>query len=417
MMLLTKLTLINFQKHRHFEYNFTKGFNTIIGKSDAGKTAIFRALYSLFYNQLAKHHVTTGQRHTEIVLDLSDNEKRISRISLIGDLSKDSLSKYYKVEYYDGREPVIYNKLNRASIQEFQDLQLTNNMSGFDLSFRGHSDTLFLLRGSATEITDIFYKAFNLDGYYKACNDINADLRVHRKEHSELAQEIVGLQDSQKDVLAKLNQAQEEESRFKKLHEEYISYITKYNTLQKYKELKKQLQDKQVELERFSKQQILLKYWNVLVLNSISSKITKVINNYHKQINIWKIYYVLLLEYSKKPIQSKIKELTNLSSMYQLYRVIGCKSIKKVYDKLQYKYSNLVKYLICYKMFVANKIRKILDIKLLRNWYILLGYKVYLVRILSVFKEYEQVLKEAGHKIAHEEGIIVCPYCNREFKL
>ena len=49
--MLKRLILKNFQKHRNLDLSFTPGLNVVIGSSDAGKSAIFRALNWLRYNR------------------------------------------------------------------------------------------------------------------------------------------------------------------------------------------------------------------------------------------------------------------------------------------------------------------------------------------------------------------------------
>ena len=49
--MLKRLLLRNFQKHRNLDLNFTSGLNVIIGSSDSGKSAVFRALNWLRYNR------------------------------------------------------------------------------------------------------------------------------------------------------------------------------------------------------------------------------------------------------------------------------------------------------------------------------------------------------------------------------
>lgn len=49
--MLNKITLKNFQSHKRTELEFSPGVNVIIGPSDSGKTAIFRALRWLVWNR------------------------------------------------------------------------------------------------------------------------------------------------------------------------------------------------------------------------------------------------------------------------------------------------------------------------------------------------------------------------------
>ena len=51
MIAIDKIILENFQSHKYSELEFVEGLNAIIGSTDSGKTAIFRAIKWALYNE------------------------------------------------------------------------------------------------------------------------------------------------------------------------------------------------------------------------------------------------------------------------------------------------------------------------------------------------------------------------------
>lgn len=76
-MYLLRLLLKNFQGHKNFEVRFVgPGVNIITGDNDAGKTTIFRAIYTLATNRPTnpeKAYITDGEKIQKIVLETTDH--------------------------------------------------------------------------------------------------------------------------------------------------------------------------------------------------------------------------------------------------------------------------------------------------------------------------------------------------------
>jgi len=70
--MLVKLIINNFQSHRHTEIDFSKGVNVIVGQSDSGKSAIFRALNWVIHNRPtgdAFRSIWGGETFVTLILD------------------------------------------------------------------------------------------------------------------------------------------------------------------------------------------------------------------------------------------------------------------------------------------------------------------------------------------------------------
>ena len=70
---ITRLRMENFQSHKDTDIDFTDGINLIVGSSDAGKSAILRAINFVFHNQPRnKAFVRMGSDETRVSIWFSD---------------------------------------------------------------------------------------------------------------------------------------------------------------------------------------------------------------------------------------------------------------------------------------------------------------------------------------------------------
>lgn len=71
---ITRLRIKDFQNHRDTDIRLEKGINLITGSSDAGKSAILRALNAVLHNKWPSggSHVRKGATHSEITVEFSD---------------------------------------------------------------------------------------------------------------------------------------------------------------------------------------------------------------------------------------------------------------------------------------------------------------------------------------------------------
>ena len=77
--MLRKLSLRNFQAHRRLDIGLDPGITTIVGPTDAGKSAVIRALLWLLTNQPAGNEfIRNGSKGTQVTLDVDGH--KVSRI-------------------------------------------------------------------------------------------------------------------------------------------------------------------------------------------------------------------------------------------------------------------------------------------------------------------------------------------------
>lgn len=73
MISITRLTLENFQSHKYSVLNFKEGLNSIVGPTDSGKTAIFRALKWALYNEPSgDYFLRTGENYVSVKVEFSN---------------------------------------------------------------------------------------------------------------------------------------------------------------------------------------------------------------------------------------------------------------------------------------------------------------------------------------------------------
>jgi len=76
-MKIAKVKLQNFQSHENSIIEFSPGFNVIIGKTNHGKSSIFRALRHALFDVWNKRYVRTGHKNYNIEIEFDTGDKLI----------------------------------------------------------------------------------------------------------------------------------------------------------------------------------------------------------------------------------------------------------------------------------------------------------------------------------------------------
>lgn len=73
MITIKKIIIENFQSHKYSVMEFTNGLNAIIGPTDSGKTAIFRALKWALYNEpQGDYFMREGEKSVSVTIEFND---------------------------------------------------------------------------------------------------------------------------------------------------------------------------------------------------------------------------------------------------------------------------------------------------------------------------------------------------------
>ena len=212
---IKKLTLENFQSHKHSEMELSEGLNVIVGESSHGKSSIYRALNWLYDNGGAnpRTFIKKGETFAKVTVELS-NGYLISRV-----VEKKASGK-------NGYE--IFNPVTKEIIEtNTRGVTDVRNLLGFhkvpldggkelDINFMGQGESWFFIGKHVTSserakiIGSIFgthYTDAVLKDMEGTLKKTDSQLKGYKEQQTELATDIKGY-NYLEDVELKLKQAQ-----------------------------------------------------------------------------------------------------------------------------------------------------------------------------------------------------------------
>ncbi len=132
--MLKSIKLTNFQSHINTNINLSPGVNVFIGKSDAGKSSIVRALYWLLFNRpLGDDFRTYGSAKTAVEIEL--DEHKIIRV-------KSDVENEYKID------DITLKAFGQEVPEDIVNIHRISNK----LNVQTQISPLFLLQSSAGEV-------------------------------------------------------------------------------------------------------------------------------------------------------------------------------------------------------------------------------------------------------------------------
>ena len=177
--MIEQLEIKNFQSHKSSLLNFHPGVNTIIGTSDHGKSAIFRALNFVFKN---KPHGTAFISHW--CKNDKGNYTDNAEVSVKVDGHEIKRVKGKENEYYlDGEKLTAFNRDVPDSVAELL------NMDDINIQHQAHN--FFLLDMSSGKVAEEFNGLVNLDVIDNSLSNVNGLLRKTKSEIDATEKEIV----------------------------------------------------------------------------------------------------------------------------------------------------------------------------------------------------------------------------------
>lgn len=148
--MIERIKIENFQSHKKTELEFDKGVNVIIGQSDSGKTAVFRALKWAVQNRpLGDAFRSRWGGDTSVVLQTDDY--RVTRHKGKAD--------HYLLERNDHDSKATEFKAFGTSTPE----EIVDALNLSDLNIQGQMDSSFLLSNNPGEVARHFNKVAGID--------------------------------------------------------------------------------------------------------------------------------------------------------------------------------------------------------------------------------------------------------------
>lgn len=167
-----------------------KGFTTIVGPSNLGKSAIIRALRAWAYNELHPSDIRdTNNPAKECILTGSWPEGNHLNVRSV-EFKKSSKLNLYTVTFMDGTEK-SYPKIGTDTPDELKQLGFllleTEREDTFNLNFQSQLDNLFLVTEQPTMLTSFFNKIFDIAKYERALRGINSDTIQQQRQYDDLS--------------------------------------------------------------------------------------------------------------------------------------------------------------------------------------------------------------------------------------
>lgn len=158
-----KLKIKNFQSHKDTEFEFEPGINMIVGTSDSGKSAVFRALRWLMYNRPSGDAFCSHWADKQATVELELDTHTIFRSR-----------KKAKQEY----------KLDDTSFSAFgtdvpEEIARALNME--EVNFQQQFDSPFLLDNTSGEVAQYFNKIAHLENIDKALKSLLQEERASKR--------------------------------------------------------------------------------------------------------------------------------------------------------------------------------------------------------------------------------------------
>lgn len=313
---LKSLKVVNFQSHENTVLNLHPGINCIVGISDKGKTALFRALDLLRRNRPAKFKFHSDFANSGITsVAVTTSEGRKVKITKTEKRTKYTLTEGDNVKHW--------RKLN----QTVPDL-VTDVLNLTDLNIQWQFDNPFLISGSPGEIARVIHEKTKIDQADAWIKTLNKKITSLKREHQIGDIEVDSLTDQLKAFrgLSKINRllirVDRLEAKIQKLEDTYIAIDglianildVEYKIIEQKQYLKAEKQIKAIDeiegqLEKLAAEQVLIEK---------TLEVEWILNDYDKERLSLNKQYIQVLKKEKRcpicfnPITTDcIKRITN----------------------------------------------------------------------------------------------------------
>ncbi|MFR4554400.1 MAG: AAA family ATPase, partial [Peptoniphilus sp.] len=197
MIYIKNVELTNFQSHNHTEIEFDRGLNVILGNSDAGKTAILRAIkWALFNEPKGDYFIRQGERDVSVKVTFSNG--------VVVERSRTpSKNSYYLIDAegqemrFEGFGLDVPKEITDA-IQMYK-VSLDNSNNKVILNIAEQLDGPFLLNDQASMRASAIGRLIGV-------NYVDDALRTVVRDNKRINQEIDNLRSSKDDIKEQLKE-------------------------------------------------------------------------------------------------------------------------------------------------------------------------------------------------------------------
>ncbi|MDU5805903.1 MAG: AAA family ATPase [Peptoniphilus harei] len=325
MIYIKNVELINFQSHNHTEIEFDRGLNVILGNSDAGKTAILRAIkWALFNEPKGDYFIRQGERDVSVKVTFSNG--------VVVERSRTpSKNSYYLLDAegqemrFEGFGLDVPKEITDA-IQMYK-VSLDNSNNKVILNIAEQLDGPFLLNDQASMRASAIGRLIGV-------NYVDDALRTVVRDNKRINQEIDNLRaskDEVKEQLKEFDYLKDYKDKFQKLSNIRDKIKELNQRLNLVSSLKEQYDQCNFELEKINN--LLENFKN---LNKIDSIIPIIEGNLIKR-NTYESY-IARLDRTESEILNISNTLDNLKNIDSIYE--KAKDIEIIEKKLD-SYSKL----------------------------------------------------------------------------
>ncbi len=159
--MITRVEIRNFQSHEHTVLDLSSGVNVLVGRSDAGKTAVLRAIRWVLTNEpagLGFRSWSAGKEPVSVILTLSSGDT-IERF-------RTKSKNLYRINGEDVTAP-------KRSVPE----PVAKLLNVGPLNMQGQFDGVFLLNSSAGQVARYLNSIVNLEDMDEAIRAIKSRVR------------------------------------------------------------------------------------------------------------------------------------------------------------------------------------------------------------------------------------------------
>jgi DNA repair exonuclease SbcCD ATPase subunit len=334
----------NFQKHKDLKIEFTEGINVITGESDAGKSAVIRALRWVLENRPSGNKFKTKGTapSTSVNVEIIIDGEEISRTKSTS-----------KNEYFFQGETF---KAMGSEVPE----PISNFTNISSLNIQRQFDEHFLFQYPDSKVSKMINDVSGMEEIIHALEETNRRVRKGKSEEEFLCELI----DEKEKEINKLSKYEIFESKIKKIKRKIDNICDKEEVVEKLRKLL--IQTKKIQEEKIHKNvlnKITEKYFEVVEVSyqlvpkiESTNRLKKSIDRYRSLENEPKIKFVPIdlkiqeIKKSKIKLEKKDKDLFSLKKKIEAYTILNedSLSVSKKLEDLENKIGDLKKRLkIC----------------------------------------------------------------------